>query len=102
MDREKAENRREIVDLKINKIVQNRKKDLPQEDNKKAEAKKEENEDSDEEGKVNQSIYKNQQMTKYSKESETKVIYFNIFIIGRNQTQGRKKTTWSYADLLFI
>ena len=94
MDREKATKRREIVSLRINEIENNRKEalNLPAEENK-----KEENEDSDEEGKVRQSIYMNQKITKYTKESETQVLYFYIFIIGRNQTQGRKKTAWSYA-----
>ena len=89
MDREKAIKLRDSVDFKINKIEQNKKKALnvAAEENKKVEeVKKEENEDSDDDGKISQSIYTSKQVAKYTHESETEVIYFNIFIIGRNQT----------------
>ena len=52
---------------------------------------KEENDDSDEEGRVRHSMSIKKQIMMYKRESETEVFYFNIFIIGRNQTQNRKK-----------
>ena len=61
MDREKAIKLRDSVDFKINKIEQNKKKALnvAAEENKKVEeVKKEENEDSDDDGKISQSITK--------------------------------------------
>ena len=71
---------RDSVDLRINEILQNKKKALnTAEENKKEEDKKKENDDSDDDGKISQSIYKSQQITKYTKESETDVLYyFNI------------------------
>ena len=93
LDREEAKERREIVSLRINEIENNRKEalNLPAEENKKELNQKEENDDSDEEGKVRQSKYTNQKIAKYTRKSETEVFYFHIFIIGRNQTQSRKK-----------
>ena len=59
MDREKAIKLRDSVDLRINEILQNKKKALnTAEENKKEEDKKKENEDSDDDGKISQSITK--------------------------------------------
>ena len=84
MDREEAAERKEDINKRINEIEQNRKNALnvPTE-----EEKKQENEVSDEdEGKARHNIKIKQKVVKYTRESETEVFYFHIFIIGRNQT----------------
>ena len=87
-DRKEATKRREEIDKRINEIENNKKKALntEEEEDKKEEDKKEENDDSDDDGKIRHSIKIKHEITKYIRESETEVIYFNIFIIGRNQT----------------
>ena len=84
MDRYQASKRREDIDKRINEIEQNRKEALnvPTE-----EEKKQENEVSDEDkGEIRHNIKIKHKVVKYIQESENEVIYFHIFIIGRNQT----------------
>ena len=51
------------------------------------EEKKQENEVSDEDkGEIRHNIKIKHKVVKYTQESENEVIYFHIFIIGRNQT----------------